>query len=557
MKRVLATMMSLALVLNILSVTVAAAEDTTLVVTNEVVADAIVDGIASWDSATRQQVYDSVILYRALGSKEVLLDILYDNMVLMSANYGYDFSNGIIKNAFTDILDQMMIDITDADLETYLGIGGAVDQVALKDYLMTNELMQDVFDILSLMGYGVNDLGRGTSVIETGLEIIEATIADRGIGNNETVSFPIFYVEEINAETTTAKYGTSLSYNEDLTSVFIEHVNDVANKVIIENNQNAYDEVIKFVAYYNGDDTDVADMKLIYTYLSTYGYVVDKNASIIAPTTTITIRTNNNNNTTTEPTVITITGNTIIPQAAFPMFGDLLGYEWAQEAIVRLFMFNIANGVVSPSFTVETMDVEMFDANGDIVTVSYDVRTYDGVTEGEYAPSNNVTRAQMAAFILRLMGDDVQTDLENVYSDVEVDAWYTNEVLTAIALGYLDGISDLTDTSYAPLENISREDIAIIMGNILALKGEVLSAEDRMSLSLFVDSADVTSGVEDQVALAVSRNILQGMVVDGQLYMKPQDSATRSEMAVMLYRLAQVVDTELYVNPETDEAEAN
>lgn len=553
MKRVLATMMSLALALNLFSVTVMAADS----VTNEMIADAIVDGIASWDGDTRQQVYDSVILYRELESQDALLDLLYDNMVLMAANYGYDFSNTVIKNAYISILDQMMIDISDDDLEDYLGVNGSVNEAALKDYLMTDALMQDVFDLLNMMGYGVNNLGRGISVIETGLEIVEATIADRGVGNNDTVSFPIFYVQEINAETTNEKYGTSLEYNEDLTSVFIDHVNDVANKMIIENDQNAYNEVIKFVAYYNGSDTSVADMKLIYTYLSTYGYVVDKNASIISPTTIITVRTGGGGGGTVAETIITITGNTIIPQATFPMFSDLLGYEWAQEAIVRLFMFNIANGPKAPSFTLVPMEVEMFDDNGDVVTKTYEVRTFDGVTEGEYAPKNTVTRAQMAAFILRMMGDPVQTDLQNAYTDVPAGEWFTNEVLTALSLGYLDGISGLTDTEYLPTDTITREDIAIIMGNVLALKGEVLTAEDRTSLSLFVDSEAITPGSEDQVAMAVSRNILQGMVLEGQLYMKPQDSATRAELAVMLYRLAETVDTELYINPEVEETASN
>lgn len=68
-----------------------------------------------------------------------------------------------------------------------------------------------------------------------------------------------------------------------------------------------------------------------------------------------------------------------------------------------------------------------------------------GSPDGYVRPNDDITRAEVAAIIYRLLWDDIREQYEtsaHPYGDIPAGAWYTNEVATLTAIGFLKGYPD-------------------------------------------------------------------------------------------------------------------
>ena len=97
------------------------------------------------------------------------------------------------------------------------------------------------------------------------------------------------------------------------------------------------------------------------------------------------------------------------------------------------------------------------------------VNGYDGKN---FAPSNNLTRAEFVKIVNNVFFYNVAG--ENVFTDVKKDDWFYNDVLVASQAGYIKGMGD---GRFCPEENVTREQICVILDNILGL-AELPFAED-------------------------------------------------------------------------------
>ena len=132
------------------------------------------------------------------------------------------------------------------------------------------------------------------------------------------------------------------------------------------------------------------------------------------------------------------------------------------------------------------------------------------------------------------------------YQDISRDAWYFEAVseapftdvaaadwfADAVAWAYENGVvKGMSATSFAPLQEITREQLAVMLLRYADLCGYDTSA--RASLKDFADAAKVSDYAADAMQWAVANGILNG--TDGKR-LDPAGSATRAQCAAMLVR---------------------
>ena len=127
-------------------------------------------------------------------------------------------------------------------------------------------------------------------------------------------------------------------------------------------------------------------------------------------------------------------------------FTDLNNHSWAKDAITRLAARGIINGTSASTF----------------------------------APGKNITRAEFTTLIVRTFGFEGE---KASFADVPSSAYYAEAVGIAKSLGIVNGV---TENSFAPESEISREDMMVIMARALEQAGIELSGSAQAG---FTDEA--------------------------------------------------------------------
>ena len=177
-----------------------------------------------------------------------------------------------------------------------------------------------------------------------------------------------------------------------------------------------------------------------------------------------------------------------------PRFDDLSGVPWAVEAIDGL----AEEGIIK------------------------------GVGPRRFAPGANITRADFAVLLTRLFG--LTGPGGERFADVPQDAYYAEELAIARAHGIVQGVGD---NRFLPGEEISREDMMLMLRRALDAMEYSLQPAEPSALDHFTDAAQVSEYARDSVAELVHNGVIQG--ADGRL--SPQGRTTRAETAVTLWRV--------------------
>ena len=204
------------------------------------------------------------------------------------------------------------------------------------------------------------------------------------------------------------------------------------------------------------------------------------------------------------------------------------------------YTFTMPNGQVTVTATfVETeapvdepfVDVAEGDWFYDAVVYAYQNELMDGVGGNRFAPNSETTRAQLVTILYRLEGQPaVSGDLP--FTDVETGTWYTNAVLWAAQNGIVNGV---TDTTFAPGDEITRQQLVTILYRYAEAKGYDVSAS--ADLSGYPDAGQVQDYAQPAMAWAVAEGIVEGM--DGNL--NPAGNASRAQIATILMRFCEDV----------------
>ena len=149
----------------------------------------------------------------------------------------------------------------------------------------------------------------------------------------------------------------------------------------------------------------------------------------------------------------------------------------------------------------------------------------NGVSDKLFDVHGSVTRAQVVTILYRMEGEPSVDGLNNPFTDVNVDAWYTNAVVWAADNGIVKGVSE---TEFDPNTEITREQIVTIL---YRYDGEQEVTEDK--LDGFTDAASVRDYAVDAMNWAIANEIVNGVT---ETTLAPANTATRAQICTIMMR---------------------
>lgn len=166
----------------------------------------------------------------------------------------------------------------------------------------------------------------------------------------------------------------------------------------------------------------------------------------------------------------------------------------------------------------------------------YEDGIVNGVSATQFMPDANVTRAEFTKMAAGIFGLTA-TSATSQFVDVPAGEWYAQSVIAATEAGIVQGISD---TEFGPEENITREQMATIIGRQLGMTSS--------AAVVYTDSASIEAYAVPYVAALTEAGYLTGD--NGQF--NPKANATRAEAATLLDR----VYVSIAASEPTEEPEA-
>ncbi|WP_051570281.1 S-layer homology domain-containing protein [Paenibacillus ehimensis] len=161
----------------------------------------------------------------------------------------------------------------------------------------------------------------------------------------------------------------------------------------------------------------------------------------------------------------------------------------------------------------------------------------EGVSDKQFQPDRNITRAEFAALVVRSLGLNSVT-ANTYFTDINASAWYADAVATASKAGIINGYEDNT---FRPDAQITREELAAMIIRALNYAGvasEVSESNQAQLLAKFKDASKIV-WAKKEIAAAVNAGIINGLTDDT---IGSAEKATRSQAATMLKRYLGLAD---------------
>ena len=155
----------------------------------------------------------------------------------------------------------------------------------------------------------------------------------------------------------------------------------------------------------------------------------------------------------------------------------------------------------------------------------YENGMMQGISDTEFAPTSSMNRAMIVTVLHRLENTPVTTNT-NQFTDVESNQWYTEAVQWAFENDIVNGYSS---DKFAPMDNVTREQLAVILYNYTNYKGGNTDIVD--DLTAFKDADDISDWSKNAISWAVGSGLLSGK---GNGILDPKGTATRAEVAQIL-----------------------
>lgn len=148
----------------------------------------------------------------------------------------------------------------------------------------------------------------------------------------------------------------------------------------------------------------------------------------------------------------------------------------------------------------------------------------NGVSKTNYEPDRSITRAEFCTIICRAFGIDGSD--ESFFDDVTHNDWFAGFINAAASKGIVKG----NNGSFNPNNEITREEMAVMMKNLVKYVGKTLPADRNIQ---FEDSDKISDWAEESINMMSSAGLLEGS--DNKF--NPQSFATRAEAATVIERL--------------------
>lgn len=151
-----------------------------------------------------------------------------------------------------------------------------------------------------------------------------------------------------------------------------------------------------------------------------------------------------------------------------------------------------------------------------------------GLPTGQFRPDQALTRAELAAFLNEVFGDQPTVRDPLAFGDVSSDHWATTAIDRVVAQGFMNGYPDGT---FQPDRPMPRHEVMVVMATGLALPP---SATPDQTLQAFMDAGDLPDWSRGSVAAAAENGLIVNYPDLDQL--RPNQSATRAEVAALLHQ---------------------
>ncbi|MDD4238778.1 MAG: beta-lactamase family protein [Desulfotomaculaceae bacterium] len=173
-------------------------------------------------------------------------------------------------------------------------------------------------------------------------------------------------------------------------------------------------------------------------------------------------------------------------------------------------------------------DIADYSWAGEAITALAEKGIIKGISDTSFAPANQITRADYMLLMVRLLG--VTADVEGNFGDVAENEYYYKEIGIAKALGLTTGIDG---ANFHPEVSITRQDMFLLAYRIMQQQGLIKTEVDLGVLNQFSDSAEISQYAKEALATLISMDLVKG----SENMINPKGNATRAETAVFIYRL--------------------
>ncbi len=156
-----------------------------------------------------------------------------------------------------------------------------------------------------------------------------------------------------------------------------------------------------------------------------------------------------------------------------------------------------------------------------------------GVSESKFAPFENLTRAQAAQMISNALVPESE-NYSSLFSDVADDAWYAQAVYNVYKAGFMRGTGE---GKFSPDKKITVEEFITLASRIS--KYYTGSEETEIVDTKFTDrfnfAGDISPWAKESMEYAINSGLLNRFYENGNLM--PKENITRGQAAVLIYRL--------------------
>ena len=160
-----------------------------------------------------------------------------------------------------------------------------------------------------------------------------------------------------------------------------------------------------------------------------------------------------------------------------------------------------------------------------------------GMGDGTFAPTGTTTRAQIVQILYNLEGTPAVSGT-TPFTDLTAN-WYKPAILWAYQNNVVAGTSP---TTFDPDQPVTREQIAVILTQYMFHVLKMERTWTPADLSTFPDGAQVSGWAKEAMQDAVALGLINGTKApDGTVYLDPQGSAARQQVATILMNFCQNV----------------
>ena len=148
---------------------------------------------------------------------------------------------------------------------------------------------------------------------------------------------------------------------------------------------------------------------------------------------------------------------------------------------------------------------------------------FSGYPDGTFMPNQNISRAEAAAAIARLLNLSDQRGA--AFHDVSASHWASGQIHACASYGLIQGAWGY----YRPNDNITRQEAMTIL-----FRASTFPSREESALETVPDGDQVAAWARDAAEALMAEGVVLGQP-DGTIH--PQDPISRAEFVTMLYRI--------------------